>query len=107
MAKNLNQKTADSQTLKMGALSRMSGSGRPVTPLSDDQRELSKLDLKGLSEWMAEWLLLAGTSSSNRPHIPFMGVGETRDNAPCPLPFAFLALLERIRRDLEFTAACS
>ena len=34
MAQNLNQKTADSQTLKMGALSRMSESGRPVTPTS-------------------------------------------------------------------------
>jgi hypothetical protein len=27
--------------------------------LSEDQRELSTLDLKGRSEWMGEWLLLA------------------------------------------------
>jgi hypothetical protein len=27
--------------------------------LSEDQRELSTLDLKGRSAWMAEWLLLA------------------------------------------------
>ncbi len=27
--------------------------------LSEDQRELSKLDLKGRSAWMAEWLQLA------------------------------------------------
>lgn len=27
--------------------------------LSEDQRELSALDLKGRSAWMAEWLLLA------------------------------------------------
>ena len=27
--------------------------------LSEDQRELSALDLKGRSEWMAEWLALA------------------------------------------------
>ena len=27
--------------------------------LSEDQRELSKLDLPGRSAWMAEWLLLA------------------------------------------------
>ncbi len=39
--------------------------------LSEDQRELSKLDIQGRSEWMAEWLLLsdvaprtAGTSQS-------------------------------------------
>jgi len=30
--------------------------------LSEDQRELSKLDLKGRSAWMAEWLLLADTA---------------------------------------------
>ncbi len=29
--------------------------------LSEDQRELSKLDLKGRSAWMAEWLQLADT----------------------------------------------
>ena len=34
--------------------------------LSEDQRELSKLDLKGRSAWMAEWLLLASTA----PRIP-------------------------------------
>lgn len=27
--------------------------------LSEDQRELSTLNLKGRSEWMGEWLLLA------------------------------------------------
>jgi len=27
--------------------------------LSEDQRELSRLDLAGRSAWMAEWLLLA------------------------------------------------
>ena len=27
--------------------------------LSEDQRELSRLDIKGRSAWMAEWLLLA------------------------------------------------
>ena len=27
--------------------------------LSDDQRELSRLDLEGRSAWMAEWLMLA------------------------------------------------
>ncbi len=35
--------------------------------LSDDQRELSTLDLKGRSAWMAEWLLLADASHSARP----------------------------------------
>ena len=35
--------------------------------LSDDQRELSTLDLKGRSAWMAEWLLLADASHSDRP----------------------------------------
>ncbi len=35
--------------------------------LSDDQRELSKLDLKGRSAWMAEWLLLADTPRRSRP----------------------------------------
>ena len=35
--------------------------------LSDDQRELSKLDLKGRSAWMAEWLLLADASHGTRP----------------------------------------
>jgi hypothetical protein len=31
--------------------------------LSEDQRELSRLDSRGRSEWMAEWLLLAGPLS--------------------------------------------
>jgi hypothetical protein len=31
--------------------------------LSEDQRELSTLDSKGRSEWMAEWLLLAEAGS--------------------------------------------
>ena len=35
--------------------------------LSDDQRELSTLDLKGRSAWMAEWLLLADASHGDRP----------------------------------------
>lgn len=30
--------------------------------LSDDQRELSRLDIKGRSAWMAEWLLLAAAA---------------------------------------------
>jgi hypothetical protein len=30
--------------------------------LSEDQRELSTLDFKGRSAWMAEWLLLAVTA---------------------------------------------
>ena len=30
--------------------------------LSEDQRELSKLDLKGRSAWMAEWLQLSNTA---------------------------------------------
>jgi len=33
--------------------------------LSEDQRELSKLDLKGRSEWMAEWLMLAHCGRAN------------------------------------------
>ena len=32
--------------------------------LSEDQRELSKLDIKGRSAWMAEWLLLAAAVPS-------------------------------------------
>lgn len=35
--------------------------------LSDDQRELSKLDFRGRSAWMAEWLLLADVSHGARP----------------------------------------
>jgi hypothetical protein len=35
--------------------------------LSADQRELSKLDFKGRSAWMAEWLLLADASHRDRP----------------------------------------
>ena len=35
--------------------------------LSEDQRELSKLDFKGRSAWMGEWLLLANASHSDRP----------------------------------------
>ncbi|MDD5705341.1 MAG: hypothetical protein PHR35_05410 [Kiritimatiellae bacterium] len=31
--------------------------------LSEDQRELSKLDIKGRSKWMAEWLLLAASAT--------------------------------------------
>jgi hypothetical protein len=30
--------------------------------LSEDQRELSKLDIRGRSAWMAEWLLLAAAA---------------------------------------------
>jgi hypothetical protein len=30
--------------------------------LSEDQRELSKLDIQGRSAWMAEWLLLAAAA---------------------------------------------
>jgi hypothetical protein len=29
--------------------------------LSEDQQELSRQNLEGRSEWMAEWLLLAGS----------------------------------------------
>jgi len=32
--------------------------------LSEDQRELSMLDLKGRAEWMAEWLLLAASAKA-------------------------------------------
>ncbi|MBI2441903.1 MAG: hypothetical protein HYV35_11100 [Lentisphaerae bacterium] len=32
--------------------------------LSEDQRELSALDLKGRSAWMAEWLLLADAADN-------------------------------------------
>jgi hypothetical protein len=34
--------------------------------LSEDQRELSALDLKGRSEWMGEWLMLAVSARSCR-----------------------------------------
>jgi hypothetical protein len=30
--------------------------------LSEDQRELSQLDIQGRSAWMAEWLLLAAAA---------------------------------------------
>ena len=30
--------------------------------LSEDQQELSRQNLEGRSEWMAEWLLLAGSA---------------------------------------------
>lgn len=33
--------------------------------LSEDQQELSRHNLEGRSEWMAEWLLLAGSA----PHV--------------------------------------
>ncbi len=35
--------------------------------LSEDQRELSLLDIQGRSEWMAEWLELAATQHSLPP----------------------------------------
>lgn len=34
--------------------------------LSENQRELSTLDLKGRSAWMAEWLMLASTRTPLR-----------------------------------------
>ena len=34
--------------------------------LSEDQRELSTLDLKGRSEWMGEWLMLAASAKGSR-----------------------------------------
>jgi len=37
--------------------------------LSEDQRELSTLDLKGRSEWMAEWLMLAASSRRYSPPV--------------------------------------
>ncbi len=33
--------------------------------LSEDQRELSTLDFKGRSEWMAEWLMLAASAKAS------------------------------------------
>jgi hypothetical protein len=43
--------------------------------LSEDQRELSTLDSKGRSEWMAEWLLLAEVGSRNaHSHGVFAGM---------------------------------
>ncbi len=36
--------------------------------LSEDQRELSKLDIDGRSSWMAEWLLLAAAAPYPRRH---------------------------------------
>lgn len=33
--------------------------------LSEDQRELSKLDVAGRSAWMAEWLMLANDIPEN------------------------------------------
>jgi hypothetical protein len=35
--------------------------------LSEDQRELSLLDIKQRSAWMAEWLMLA---TATRPRLP-------------------------------------
>lgn len=34
--------------------------------LSEDQRELSMLDIKGRSAWMAEWLMLAAATGPHR-----------------------------------------
>ena len=36
--------------------------------LSEDQRELSKLDIQGRSAWMAEWLLLAAAAPGRKRH---------------------------------------
>ena len=36
--------------------------------LSEDQKELSTLDINGRSAWMAEWLLLAASAPSARRH---------------------------------------
>ena len=48
--------------------------------LSDDQRELSLLDLKQRSAWMGEWLMLAGLKKPRlwRPdrHRPFRRLRE-------------------------------
>ena len=41
------------------------GIARECPYLSEDQRELSMLDLKGRSEWMAEWLLLAASAEGS------------------------------------------
>ncbi len=38
--------------------------------LSEDQRELSKLNLEGRSAWMAEWLLLADGMLNKRRRYP-------------------------------------
>jgi hypothetical protein len=38
--------------------------------LSEDQRELSELDLKGRSAWMAEWLLLAAQAPRTAKTAP-------------------------------------
>lgn len=44
--------------------------------LSEDQRELSTLDLKGRSAWMAEWLSLADAADKlpSRGHRPRDGM---------------------------------
>jgi len=42
--------------------------------LSEDQRELSRLDIQGRSAWMAEWLLLASaTPRTERNSRSWMG----------------------------------
>ena len=53
---------------------------RPECPyLSEDQRGLSMLDLKGRSEWMAEWLMLAASAKVMPvgPGKPSAGGGAT------------------------------
>ena len=41
------------------------GIPRECPYLSEDQRELSRLDFKGRSEWMAEWLALAASAKGS------------------------------------------
>jgi hypothetical protein len=38
--------------------------------LSEEQRELSMLDIKGRSAWMAEWLVMASSTSGRRGGPP-------------------------------------
>ncbi len=45
--------------------------------LSEDQRELSQLDLAGRSRWMAEWLRLANAARARG--LPGSDHGKARD----------------------------
>lgn len=53
--------------------------------LSEDQQELSRQDIEGRSEWMAEWLLLAGSA----PHgVVLKKPASFNDLTNCLLPTA-------------------
>ena len=45
--------------------------------LSEDQKELSTLDIKGRSAWMAEWLLLAASAPNATRHSQAWDASET------------------------------